>query len=243
MSYAFIIIDFSSEQSFHNLLMFCICLSTGMTTSICNTLAELQLSTLKEHKLQYTMLNNGIFQMTSFVINIPIGFNLLKEADLRQHLMFSKPSFIILSVAAALGFQLYSTSKFFILNDPDVNGSMIISSLDLLRMLFISITSYTLLDEAMTTFNMVGNGLLFAASIVIYMSSSLDASSIESVDIQGNDSTSKEGTEDTTTTSSISFDNASDKLSSINNGDDGKNNAYELSAQMVGDVEECLDST
>ena len=170
MSYAFIIIDFSSEQSYHNLLMFCICLSTGMTTSICNTLAELQLSTLKEHKLQYTLLNNAIFQMTSFTVNIPLGM-----AELNRPKFINKfrhnSIFVLLSVITACSFQLYSTNKFFILNDPNVNGSMIVSSLDLLRRIVLNTVSYTLLNEPITAYNMTGNGLLLLASASLFYSS------------------------------------------------------------------------
>lgn len=164
LSYVFIMLDFSKHKSQTGMVMFCLCIATGGSTSIYNTLAELQLSRIKEDKMAYTLCNNVIFQMTAFCINLPIALPQIQS-------MMYQPSFIVLTILAALGFQVYSTNKFFILNDPDVNGSMIISSLDLLRRIIINTVSYTALKEPITLYNMIGNGLLLVASVSLFISS------------------------------------------------------------------------
>jgi hypothetical protein len=162
--------DYSSQKSIFGILMFCLCLATGLSTSIYNTMAEYQLSSLKENKLQYTLLNNAIFQMTSFTINVPLAVTELNKPKFADKFR-NNHIFVILSLISAFGFQLYSTNKFFILNDPNVNGSMIVSSLDLIRRIVLNTVSYTLLNEPITTYNMTGNGLLLLASASLFYSS------------------------------------------------------------------------
>lgn len=146
--------------------MFIICLATGLSTSVYNTLGELQLSSIKEDKLPYTVLNNAIFQMTAFVVNVPIGL-----AGIQDNSLFGQWDFVLLAALTGFGFQAYSFHKFFILNDPDVDGSMIISSLDLIRRILVNILSYTVLREEITTFNLVSNILLLFASGFLFYSS------------------------------------------------------------------------
>ncbi len=177
MSYAFIMMDYSAQNSRYGMIMFLLCLGTGLTTSIYNTLAELQLSKLSpENKLEYTLLNNVIFQMTSFVVNIPIGTVNLNYGNP----LLSDWDFIVLSILSAIGLQAYSINKFFILNDPDVNGSMIVSSLDLVRRIVVNTVSYTVLHEPITLYNMISNVLLLLASAFLFYSSNNNESTVDS---------------------------------------------------------------
>lgn len=166
LSYVFILLDYSTSGSTMGMIMFGLCLATGASTSFYNTLAEMQLTQVKENKLAYTLVNNVIFQMTAFTINLPIALPQIQP----DPVMFT-PSFVVLAILSALGFQVYSINKFFILNDADVNGSMIVSSLDLLRRIIINTVSYTALSEQITVLNMIGNGILVAASFSLFYSS------------------------------------------------------------------------
>jgi hypothetical protein len=173
ISYIFIILEFGSEQSLYGMLMFVVGLGTGLTTSLYNTIGELQLTNKKitpRLKLPYTMLNNFIFQMTAITLDLPVGLALIDLAEVFRQLQTSR-TFVIITIIAAIGYQINTFHKFFILNDPTINSSMVISTLDLVRRISTNIASYTLLGEHYTIYGIWGNVFLILASISLFASS------------------------------------------------------------------------
>lgn len=162
-AYIFMSVELIKILDYYQIINLVIVLLSGITTTLCNVIAEKQLNKLDCMKTHYVIRSNTIFQVMRFIFFIPVCSPLVVIDINNIGYMF-----YIICIVASLSSQITTINKYYLLDNVK-QGSLLISGLDLGRRVILFILAVGLLREIYSTYDKIGYGFVLSAScLMIY---------------------------------------------------------------------------